>query len=51
MDALADYIKTEKINSVEYDMSPDNTKHIIIQGNLSRIIGNFLKGKQCKAFS
>lgn len=51
VEALADYIKTEKINGAVYDMSPANTKHIIIQGNLSRIIGNFLRGKQCKVFS
>lgn len=51
MEALADYIKTETINGVEYDMSPANTKHIVIQRNLSRIIGNFLHGKQCKVFT
>lgn len=51
MEALAEYIKTEKIDGIEYDMSPANTKHIIIQGNLIRIIGNFLRGKQCKVFS
>ena len=51
MEALADYIKTEIIDGVEYDMSPANTKHIVIQRNLSRIIGNFLHGKQCKVFT
>ena len=42
MDALADYKKSELIDGVVYAMSPANTKHIIIQGNLNRIIGNFL---------
>ena len=51
MDALADYKKSELIDGVVYAMSPANTKHIIIQGNLNRIIGNFLRGKQCKVFS
>ena len=51
MDALADYKKSELIDGVVYAMSPANTKHIIIQGNLNRIIGNFLRGKRCKVFS
>ena len=48
MDALADYQKSELIDGVVYDMSPANTKHIFIQGNLFTIISNFLKGKRCK---
>ena len=51
MPALAEYVKTEIVNGVEYDMSPASTKHIIIQGNLFGIIRNFLKGKQCKVFT
>lgn len=51
VEALADYIKTEKINGVEYDMSPANTKHINIQNNLIAILRQYLKGKRCKAFS
>ena len=41
MDALADYQKSELIDGVVYDMSPANTKHIFIQGNLFTIISNF----------
>lgn len=51
MPALAEYIKTEIIDGAEYDMSPANTKHIVIQRNLSAIIYNFLKGKQCRVFT
>jgi Uma2 family endonuclease len=48
MEALADYQKSELIDGVVYDMSPANTKHIFIQGNLFNIIRNFLRGKRCK---
>lgn len=51
MPALAEYTKTEIIDGVEYDMSPANTKHVVIQRNLSAIIYNFLKGKQCRVFT
>lgn len=51
MQALAEYTKTEIIGGVEYDMSPAKTKHIVIQRNLSAIIYNFLKGKQCRVFT
>ena len=51
MPALAEYIKTEIINGVEYDMSPANTNHIRIQRRLSRIIDNFLRGKKCEVFT
>ncbi len=51
MEALADYTKIEIISGVEYNMSPANTKHITIQGNLFNIIRNFLKGKQCRVFT
>ena len=51
MEALAEYIKTEKIDGIEYDMSPANTKHINIQNNLITIIRQYLKGKKCRAFS
>ena len=51
MYALADYIKTERINGVEYDMSPANIQHIRIQRRLTMIIGNFLQGKKCEVFA
>lgn len=51
MYALADYIKTELINGVEYDMSPANIQHIRIQRRLTMIIGNFLQGKKCEVFA
>ena len=51
MPALAEYIKTEIINGIEYDMSPANTNHIRIQRRLSRIIDNFLRGKKCEVFT
>ena len=51
MPELAEYLKTELVEGVEYDMSPANTKHISIQRNLSAVIYNFLKGKQCRVFT
>ncbi len=51
MPALAEYIKTEIIDGVEYDMTPATIKHHTIQGNLFAIIWNFLRGKSCKVFT
>ena len=48
MGVLADYQKSELIDGVVYDMSPANTKHIFIQGNIFNLIRNFLRGKRCK---
>ena len=42
--------KYEIINGEEIMMSPANTRHNRIQGNLSAIIWNYLKGKRCKVF-
>lgn len=40
--------KDEKINGVVYDMSPaPNFKHMIINGNIYRLIGNKLKNSIC----
>ena len=50
MEALKEYRKTEIINGVVYHMTTPNMEHRIIQGNLYRIISNFLHGKRCKVF-
>jgi len=41
----------ERINGEEVMLAAATIPHIRIQGNLSRIIGNYLKGKKCKVFS
>lgn len=51
MGALLDYQKSELIDGTVYDMSPASIRHIAIQRNLSRIVGNFLRGKRCKVFT
>ena len=51
MPELAEYIKTEIVDGVEYDMSPATLKHHAIQGNLYAIIWHFLRGKTCKVFT
>lgn len=46
-----DYKKEEKINGIIYSMSPSaNYQHGIVNGNLYRIIGNFLKNSLCLVF-
>lgn len=50
MPVLAEYIKTEIINGIEYDMSPASIQHIRIQKKLTGIIDRFLQGKKCEVF-
>ena len=40
----------ELINGVEVMLARPSTNHDIIQQNLSRIIGNYLRGKRCRLF-
>lgn len=45
-----EYMKCELIDGREVMMSPANTNHLTIQGNLHSILHNYLKGKRCKLF-
>ncbi len=48
---FSEHTKNEKINSVIYDMSPSpDFRHDIVDGNISRIIGNGLKNSLCLIF-
>ena len=46
-----EHTKHEKINGVEYMQSAAAIPHQNIQMNLSRIIGNYLRGKRCKVYT
>lgn len=43
--------KYELVNGEEVMMSPAHFRHAVIQGNLSRIIGTYLRGKRCRFLS
>ena len=46
-----DPLKTEKINGVIFNMAAGTSKHAEAISNLILDIGNFLRGKPCKAFT
>jgi len=51
MPELAEYEKYELYDGKEVMLAAASIPHLRIQGNLSRIIGNFLRGKRCRVLT